>query len=121
MRPCGGIVVFVVGIGDGVPDFLHGGVGADHHLVTGAADGVSIVGREGENALWGFRIIVKSLGEGVVERRGHIYIPVEEGPGAENMKSVLQSGSEGVEVVVDVIRHIGGIDVEGTGGQHFPF
>ena len=115
------VVISGVGIGDRVPDFLNSRVGADNHLVTGSANGISVVGREGEDALWGFRIIVESLGEGVVERRGHIYIPVEEGPGAENMKSVLQSGSEGVEVVVDVIRHIGGIDAEATGGQHFPF
>ena len=86
LRPCGGIVVFVVGIGDRVPDFLNGRVGADHHLVTGTADGVSVVGRECENALWGFRIIVESLGEGVVERR-LVGTTAEEGAGTKDVET----------------------------------
>ena len=68
--PCCGVVICVIGVGDRVPDFLNGRVGADNHLVAGTADGVSVVGWEGEYALWGFRIVVESLGEGVVERRG---------------------------------------------------
>ena len=81
-----GVVSPRVGIGDGVPDFLNGRVGADNHLVTGPANGVSVVSREGEKALWGFCVIVEGLGEGVVKRR-LIGAAVEEGAGAEDVEA----------------------------------
>ena len=94
-----GVVISGVGIGDRVPYFLNGRVGADNHLVTGPSNGVSVVSREGEGALWGFRVIVKGLGEGVVKRR-LIGAAVEEGAGAEYVETFGKTRLHGEGPVV---------------------
>ena len=130
-----GVVIRGFGVGDRVPDFLNGRIGADNHFVTGAADGVSVVGREGEDALWGFRIVVESLGEGVVDRR-LVGTTAEEGAGTKDVETFgktrlhsegpvlirLAKGRGSCVVVVRKVLHRSGVEISHAEcGEHFLF
>ncbi len=115
-----GIVVAGVAVIDVGPDLSHGGIRANDHLVTRSTDRVPILAGIDQIGLRGLGIIVESLGKGLVERG--LAVALEEGSGAEHMKAVLQSGGEGVVVVVQVERNVGGVEVgDAEGGQHFLF
>ena len=73
------------------PDFGNGGVGPDNHFITGTADGgVSATDRSlriGHRAAGSLGVVVKGLGESVVERS--LAVTLEEGAGAENMEAIF--------------------------------
>ena len=66
------------------------GIGANDHLVTRSAHGVSVGGGIDDRCFGLLPIVVEGLGEGLVQ--GGLAIAFEEGSGAENMETILQAG-----------------------------
>ena len=112
------IVVVGLGIGDGIPDFLDGHVGADHHFVAGSTNRFAVGGGESQFAIGRLCVIVKRLDKGVVERgfvmagierrfasRG-ISVALEEGAGPQDVEALAQAGLHGEGPLVVRFVHL---------------
>ena len=130
------VVVARFRVVDVVPNFLHGGIGAHHDLIARAAHGIAIVLWESDRALRCLGIVIKGLGEGLVNRCRGVDIAVEEGLCADHMESFGQAGlhREWPFVVsfakrrharIVVVREVldgGGVEIcHSESGEHFLF
>ena len=85
------IIVTGVAVLDVGPDFGNGGVSPDDHFITGTADGgVGATDRSlriGHRAAGSLGVVVKGLGEGLVE--WGLSVALEEGAGTEDMEAIF--------------------------------
>jgi hypothetical protein len=84
------VVVSRITVIDVIPNLGHARIGANHHPVTGTADGI-VLGREFDLALRRLRVVVKRLHKGVVDRRTQTIadngdVPLKEGTRTQDVK-----------------------------------